>query len=203
VTDIEVYADVVCPFTHVGLRRLRDVKEAHASDVGVRVRAWPLELVNRKPTAADLVAREIDALRSEVAPDLFAGFDPAMFPHTSLPAFGLAAAAYEVGEAVGEAVSLAVRDALFEEGRNVAEPDVLREIAGSFGITQLGAAATDASVRSDWERGKARGVQGSPHFFAGDRDWFCPSLDIHHEGARFEVHFDVETMHDFYATALR
>ena len=34
------------------------------------------------------------------------------------------------------------------------------------------------SSRSDWERGKAHGVQGSPHFFAGDHDWFCPTLLI-------------------------
>ena len=26
-------------------------------------------------------------------------------------------------------------------------------------------------------------MQGSPHFFVGDRGWFCPSLDISHDGA--------------------
>ena len=79
---------------------------------------------------------------------------------------------------------------------------MLRAIADSFGITPFDAAATEAAVRSDWEAGKARGVQGSPHFFTDRRDWFCPSLDIHHEGDDFEVNFDVEAMHDFYETAL-
>ena len=45
-------------------------------------------------------------------------------------------------------------------------------------------------------------MQGSPHFFTDSRDWFCPTLDIHHEGDDFEVNFDVEAMHDFYETAL-
>jgi predicted DsbA family dithiol-disulfide isomerase len=202
VTQIEVYADIVCPFTHVGLRRLHDVRAARGSTAGVRVRAWPLELVNGAPVAADLVAREIDGLRSEVAPDLFGGFRAAMFPRTSMPAFGLAAAAYQLDDSVGEAVSLALRNAVFEEGRDVGETDVLRAIADSFGITPLDAAATEAAVRSDWERGMARGVQGSPHFFAEGRDWFCPTLDIHHEGDEFEVHFDVDAMRDFYETAL-
>src|SRR5262245_18171405 len=44
---IEVFADVVCPFTHVGLRRLVGYRErAQREDVAIRVRAWPLELVN-------------------------------------------------------------------------------------------------------------------------------------------------------------
>ncbi len=201
-THIEVYADIVCPFTHVGLRRLHDVRAARGSTAAVRVRAWPLELVNGAPVAADLVAREIDGLRTEVAPDLFGGFRAATFPRTSMPAFGLAAAAYQLDESVGEAVSLALRDAVFEEGRDVGETSVLRAIADSFGITPFDAAATEAAVRSDWERGQARGVQGSPHFFTDGRDWFCPTLDIHHEGDDFEVNFDVEAMHDFYETAL-
>ena len=34
-------------------------------------------------------------------------------------------------------------------------------------------------MRADWEEGKARGVVGSPHFFAADgSNWFCPSLAI-------------------------
>ena len=55
-------------------------------DVGLRLRAWPLELVNDAPLDADLIADEVAALRAHVAPDLFAGFDPQHFPKTSLPA---------------------------------------------------------------------------------------------------------------------
>src|SRR5689334_4372302 len=111
---IEVYADVVCPFTHVGLRRLAEARLDHGARVSIRVRAWPLECINGAPLAPELAAREIEALRSEVAPQLFAGFDPAAFPRSSIPAFGLAAAAYAVDDEVGLAVSLALREAVFE-----------------------------------------------------------------------------------------
>ena len=96
---IEVYAEVGCPFTHVGLHRLLQQRDARGSDVRVRVRAWPLEWVNNRPLDPGFVAREVDALRETVAPDLFYGFDPATFPATSIPAFGLAAAAYSLDDA--------------------------------------------------------------------------------------------------------
>ena len=167
----------------------------------MRVRAWPLEWINGAPLAPDLVAREIDALRANVAPDLFAGFDPATFPRTSIPAFGLAAAAYAVDDLTGEVTSLALRDALFERGEDVSDDDVLRTIGAPFAIEPLTPAAAESTVRTDWEHGKTRAVQGSPHFFVGDQGWFCPSLDISHDGTRFDIEIAKETLRDFYAAA--
>ena len=48
--EIEVFADIWCPFTHVGLRALAE-ERAHRgrTDVTLWVRAWPLELVNGAP----------------------------------------------------------------------------------------------------------------------------------------------------------
>src|SRR5205823_264116 len=97
-TRIEVFADVMCPFTHVGLRRLVSARDAADATVRLRVRAWPLELINGEPLRVTLVAREIDELRAQVAPDLFTGFDAHTFPATSIPAFGLVAAAYAVND---------------------------------------------------------------------------------------------------------
>ena len=77
---VEVFADIVCPFTHVGLRRLSEARRGRETSPVVRVRAWPLEWLNGAPLDPDIVAREIDALRAQVAPDLFAGFDAATFP---------------------------------------------------------------------------------------------------------------------------
>jgi predicted DsbA family dithiol-disulfide isomerase len=145
---------------------------------------------------------EIEALREKVAPDLFAGFDPAAFPHTSIPAFGLTAAAYSRDDATGEAVSLAIRTALFEHGLNIADPGVLAEIGHRFGVESLGPEQADAAVRADWERGKVRHVKGSPHFFVGDHDWFCPGLVIHHADGGYDVELPREQMHEFYDLAL-
>ena len=196
---IEVFADIVCPFTHVGLRRLREVRpEENATRF--LVRAWPLEWVNGTPLAAELAAREIDALRATVAPDLFAGFDPKTFPRTSIPAFGLAAAAYRVDDATGEAVSFALRDALFEHGQDVSDSEVLKKVGWAFGLDRPDEATAEAAVREDWKRGVDRGVQGSPHFFVGDRGWFCPSLDIHHRTGGFDISVSDERLREFRTT---
>jgi predicted DsbA family dithiol-disulfide isomerase len=173
---IEVFADVCCPFTHVGLRRLVQRREGLGRRGDVVVRAWPLELVNGEPVAAATVAEEVDALRAQVAPDLFTGFDPAAFPSTTLPALALAAAAYRTDRTTGERVSLALRDALFEDGRDVADAAVLTAIGRTFGIAAQ--PVDDVTVLSDWEEGRRRGVVGSPHLFTAGHDAFCPTLEI-------------------------
>jgi predicted DsbA family dithiol-disulfide isomerase len=174
---IEVFADVACPFTHVGLRRFVEHRRtAGHEDVVLRVRAWPLEIVNGHRLDPQMVAEEVEALRPAVASDLFIGFDPARFPATSRPAFALAAAAYRRDLSTGEAVSLALRDALFEQGEDVADPGVLAAIARPFDLEVDEVDA--ASVELDHAEGVARGVIGSPHFFPPDGSFFCPSLRI-------------------------
>ena len=68
-TVIEVFADVACPFTHVGLRRFADRRaELGRHDVTLRVRAWPLEVVNGQPLDPRFIAEEIEDIRQQVAP---------------------------------------------------------------------------------------------------------------------------------------
>lgn len=175
---IEVFADIWCPFAHVGLRAL--VAQRHAlgrDDVGLWVRAWPLELVNSEPLDAHHVAQEISDLRSQVAADLFAGFDEDAFPPTSLPALALAAGAYRRDAHTGEQVSLGLRNALFEEGRDISDVEVLASIARAHGV-DFATPEDHEAVRADWSEGRRRGVQGSPHFFCGEISAFCPVLDI-------------------------
>jgi len=199
---VDVYADISCPFTHVGLRRLAAARDTRAPRVRIRVRAWPLEWINGHPLAPDLVAAEIAGLRASVAPELFAGFDTPTFPTTTIPALGLAAAAYRIGDDVGERVSLRLRDALFEEGRDIGAADELRAIGAEFGVQPMEPLASEAAVRADWENGRARNVRGSPHFFVGAHGWFCPSLRVRHEGDAFDISLDAEALDAFYATAL-
>jgi predicted DsbA family dithiol-disulfide isomerase len=186
---IEVFADVCCPFTHAGLRLLVARRGAASARLPLRLLAWPLELVNGAPLDPDLVAEEIEALRHGAVPDAFAGFDRSRFPATSLPALALAAAAYERGVETGERVSLALRHALFEEGRDVADPEVVAAVAADHG---LGAPESrhHHAVRADWQEGRRRGVVGSPHFFAAGSSWFCPVLDIRREDGRMHVATD-------------
>jgi predicted DsbA family dithiol-disulfide isomerase len=199
---IEVFADILCPFTHVGLRRLVAWRDAGAGVARrLRVRAWPLEWVNGAPLDAALVAREIEALRAEVAPDEFAGFDAATFPRTSVPALALVSAAYATGDdAMGEQVSLELRDALFEGGVDVSDPGVLAAIAQAHDLT---VDVTDSSrVRAEYEDGKRRGVIGSPYFIVDGTGWFCPTLEIAHDADGFDVRFDAQGFAAFAADVL-
>lgn len=198
---IEVFADIVCPFAHVGLRRLSEERHLRGRALSLRFRAWPLEWINGTPLGPELLTREIDALRASVAPKLFAGFDPTLFPMTSIPAFGLVAAAYALDYPTGAAVGLAIRDALFEHGRDVSDDDVLVSIGRRFDVETLDPKAAEFAVRTDWERGKARSVQGSPHFFVGDHGWFCPSFEISHDNGGFDIRVDDGGMRDFYTAA--
>ena len=174
---IEVYADIWCPFAHVGLRSVLERRgELGRDDVLLVVRAWPLELVNRAPLDPSTTAEHIDELREQVAPHLFQHFDPTRFPTTTLPALALVAGAYRQDARLGETVSFAFRDALFEQGYDVSHSDVLSHIGTTYGVR-----VTDddrESVLNEWREGQARGVKGSPHFFSGTEDVFCPSLDI-------------------------
>ena len=185
---IRVFADVVCPFTHVGLRRVVRRRDEHAADLRLFVEAWPLEWVNGAPLDPALIGEEVAALRAQIAPELFTGFDVAAFPATSVPALALAAAAYERDAPTGESVSFALRTAVFEEGRDVADPAVLRAIAREHELDP--AATSEAAVREQYEEGRALGVVGSPYFVVGTEGHFCPSLDIEHHDGRFSIRFD-------------
>lgn len=178
---VEVFADILCPFTHVGLRTLIDRRGHHGlTEPRLRIRAWPLELINGKPLDPHHIAAEISALRASVRPDLFAGFSVDSFPKTSMTAFALTAAADRTGDpALVEDVGIALRNAVFEEGLDIGLPEVVEPLAERFGLEPLDAEATSAAVRADWDEGRTRGVIGSPHFFTGDGgSWFCPSLAI-------------------------
>lgn len=198
-TVLEVFADIGCPFAYVGLRRLvARREELGRSDVALRVHAWPLELVNGQPLDPAFIAEEVEVLRDTVAGDLFVGFDEAAFPASSLPAMDLVAAAYAVDVATGEAVSLAVRMALFEDGRDVADPGVLAEIGAAHGVV-VDPDAARAAVLADWQQGRERGVRGSPEFFVAGRAWFCPVLDIERVDGELQVRVDEDSMPEFLA----
>lgn len=178
---VEVFADVLCPFTHVGLHRLLDRRAERGLDTPrLRIRAWPLERVNAQPLDPQHIAAEIVALRASVRPDLFSGFSVETFPATSMTAFTLTAAADRTEDPVViENVGMALRDALFEQGSDIGDPEAVMAIAQRFGLEPLSVGATEAAVRADWAEGKRRGVVGSPHFFTPDGgNWFCPGLAI-------------------------
>ncbi|MDZ7733634.1 MAG: DsbA family protein [Acidimicrobiia bacterium] len=197
---IEVFADIGCPFTHLGLHRfVQKRREAGRDDVRLWVRAWPLEIVNGTPLDPPFIAEEVADLRDQVAPDLFAGFDEHAFPASTLPAMALAAYAYEAGADVGERISLELRDLLFEQGVDVGELAVLHELAQRHDLDVTDDhLLDDARVRTDHAEGERRGVLGSPHFFTPDGGFFCPALDVERDDrGHLRIHADPEAFEAF------
>jgi predicted DsbA family dithiol-disulfide isomerase len=194
---VEVFADITCPLTHVGLKRVVAHLDQVSDDVEVIVRAWPLEWVNGMPLDADIVKMKAGILDDQLGLSNFGGFDVERWPDTTIPALNLAAAAYEKDPATGLAVSLELRAALFEEAKNIADGDVLADIAAQHGLDSPAEEASPA-VTADYEAGQEMGVIGSPHFFSRGTDFFCPALDIgHDESGGLTARFDPVGLQSF------
>jgi predicted DsbA family dithiol-disulfide isomerase len=196
---IEVFADIWCPFTHVGLRALTDLRRSRGrDDVVFRFRAWPLELVNGSAMSAERTEHHVHDLRDQIDDTMFCGLDPSCFPTSTLEALALAARADASDMRLGEAMNLRLREALFEHGLDISQPEVLADIAAEFGVN-LPDDTDRARVRADWEEGRARGVVGSPHFFCGDDQVFCTALSISRDQqAALHIAYDVEGMTNFF-----
>ena len=175
---MEVFADIWCPFAHVGLQTIYEQRARNGrADVAIWVRAWPLELINGAPLDPSVTTEHADELREQVAPNLFRHLEVNRFPSSTLDALALANRAYRTDIQVGERASFALRDALFEYGRDISDLSTLNDIARDLGVV-MPDESDRAGVLADWHEGQRRGVLGSPHFFCGDDDVFCPSLDI-------------------------
>lgn len=176
-TVIQVFADVGCPFAHVGLARFVERRRDVGPDaVRLHVRSWPLEIVNGQPLDPQFIDEEIVEIREQLDTDLFDGFSADAFPASSLPSLALTAAAYRHDVTTGEEVALEVRSLCFREGRDIAAATVLDEVAARHGLT-----VTDddvAQVHTDLDDGREMGVIGSPHFFTPGGGFFCPALDV-------------------------
>jgi predicted DsbA family dithiol-disulfide isomerase len=197
-TTVEVFADITCPFTHVGLKRVVQHLSEMTGPADVIVRAWPLEWVNGTPLAVGAVTVKARALTEQLGIDDFAGLRADAWPTSTIPALNLAASAYERDAATGLAVSIELRTSLFELGRDVGDPAVLADIAAAH---DLPAPPTDAApaVHADFESGRARGVKGSPHFFVGSDDFFCPALDLGHDDeGHLTARFDAAMLAEFF-----
>ena len=198
-TTVEVFADITCPFTHVGLKQVVRHVEEMADPAAVVVRAWPLEWVNGTPLDVEAVLVKAKALTEQLGVDDFHGLRADRWPTTTIPALNLAAAGYERDAHTGLALSLELRAALFERGEDVGDPDVLARLAAAHDLDPPAADAC-AAVTADYEDGRRRGVTGSPHFFVGSDDFFCPALDLgRDDSGHLTARFDADMLASFFA----
>jgi predicted DsbA family dithiol-disulfide isomerase len=196
---VEVYADITCPFTHVGLKRVMQHVGEMSEPAEVIVRSWPLEWVNGTPLDIDAVLVKARALSEQLGVDDFDGLHADAWPSTTVPALNLVATGYACDNATGLTISLEIRAALFERGENVADPEVLASIAAAHGLPAP-ASEPSAAVLADYDGGRKRGVKGSPHFFVASDDFFCPALDLGHDAdGHLTARFDADMLDAFFA----
>ncbi len=117
---IVVYSDIACPWAHIAVHRLLRERRQLGLDgeVALDHRAFPLELVNRRPTPKHLLDVEIPVCAG-LEPD--AGWDrspsPWAYPVSTLPALEAVQAAKAQSAAASEALDRAMRRAMFADWR--------------------------------------------------------------------------------------
>lgn len=157
---IEVWADMVCTWAHVGRRRL--VAAGFGEDVEVVWRPYQLD-----PTAPR--EQDHDATAPVTGPTWGAISQPNTFDAHRV----IAVALDRGGPALQDAVVGRVLDAHFTEGADIGDPAVLAtlaEDAGLDGVAEaLAAGEGTEQVRHQLLRGKALGIGTSPTFVVGDR----------------------------------
>ena len=188
---IAIYADILCPWSHLAVYRLHSARSRLGLDdvVGFDLRSWPLEVINRRPTPKLSLDAEIPVL---------AGLEPAAgwqmwsrrdheYPVSSLLALEAVQAAKEQGLGASAQLDRALRSAFFGRSRTVSLRHVVLDVAEACD-------AVDASsLRDRLDSGRARAavleqlatdeVKGSPHLFLPDgTDAHNPGIEHHWEG---------------------
>jgi predicted DsbA family dithiol-disulfide isomerase len=146
---IQVWADLLCPFAHVAVFRLRQTSERLGLRVQLDHHAFPLELFNgphpRRGTDSEAVG--IGQIAPEAGFRVWTGPDD-LYPHTVLLAAEAVQAAKAQSIGAGEALDAALRRAFWLQSRSIAHRQVILDVATEV-AAELGDATGEPSVRLD------------------------------------------------------
>lgn len=191
---IVVFSDIACPWASVAVERLHAARARLGLDGAVEFdhRAFPLELVNGRPTPKRVLDAEIP-VAGALVPD--AGWQmwqrPTWeWPVTTLLALEAVQAAKEQSLAASAALDLALRRAMYAESRCVSLRSVVLQVAEScepVDAARLAEALDDGRARraviDDFERSGGDDVRGSPHLFLPDGgEAHNPGITMHWQG---------------------
>jgi predicted DsbA family dithiol-disulfide isomerase len=191
---IVIWSDIGCPWARLAVERLHRSRDAHGLVDAVLFdhRAFPLELVNRRPTPKNVLDAEVPVVAAADAEVAWRQWDapPWTWPVTTLPALEAVQAAKEQGIAAAERLDLALRRALFAQSRCVSMRSVVLDVADEAEGVEVEplADALDtgracAAVIEQWRAAEAGPVKGSPHLFLPDgSDVPNPGIEMHWEG---------------------
>jgi predicted DsbA family dithiol-disulfide isomerase len=159
----------------VGAVRLHTLLPEFAGRVKLKIRPYPLEILDNDPAPRDILEQEwwLAALQEPAA--AFAPYPQHDWPTTTLPAFDAAHASARQGNDALLRYDLAVRTAFFGRGRNIGRLEVLVEIARETGLDvarferDVGHPSTRAAVLDEARMGREHfGVQGTPTLMLPD-----------------------------------
>lgn len=171
---IVVYSDIACPWAHVFAHRLDAARREFGVDTELAVdhRAFPLELVNRRPTPKPVLDVEVPVL-AELVPE--AGWptaepQPWTYPVSTLAALEAVQATKAQGSDVSVRLDLALRRAFFERWACLSVHGVVMEIAATVeGLDEeelwksLGTAGPRSEVWNDFRVAEeSNDIAGSP-----------------------------------------
>ena len=215
---IVVWSDIACPWATAAVYHLHAARARLGLEGAVTLdhRAFPLELLNARPTSRAILDAEVPVVGA-LAPDF--GFslwtrDPSAYPSTVLLALEAVQAAKEHSLAASDRLDLALRRALFAEVSHVGMRHAVLEVAAR--VPEVDAAALEAAlddgrgrraVIDQWRAIPDAGIQGSPHLFLPDgTDVHNPGVTMHWVGPRpggFPVvdHFDPSVYEDLITRA--
>ncbi len=186
--SITMYSDYVCPFCYLGRRSLEQYQGSRDEPLEVDWRPFDLRMQKRRDDGSvdwsvddgkdeayfDQVRESVRRLRGRYGADEMLDLDE--LPE-EVDSFAAQVASYYVAEEhpnSWERFDEAVFDALWLEGRDIGDPDVLADVAGSVG---LGADEVRDALEDDALRGEVRerfreahceGVSGVPTLEYGE-----------------------------------
>lgn len=181
--EISVASDFICPWCHIGEKRLARVIERLATGIEVRLQWLPFELNPDMPpegmdrgTYLSRKFRSRERIRAIQAQTVLAGRDDgACFDYDAIKLTPNTFLAHRVSwlaqrDGKQRAWVEAVFQAYFADGRDIGAPDVLAEIAGDSGLDRntvtafLSSEEGVDSVRALERMALERGIQGVPCF---------------------------------------
>jgi predicted DsbA family dithiol-disulfide isomerase len=193
---IVVWSDIACPWATAAVHHLHAARARLGLQGAVTLdhRAFPLELLNSRPTPRAIVDAEVPvvgAIAVDFGFSVFTG-NPAAYPATVLLALEAVQAAKEQSLAASDRLDLALRRAIFAESRHVGMRHVVLEVAAK--VPEVDAVALEGAlddgrgrraVIDQWRAVPEENIQGSPHLFLPDgTDVHNPGVTMHWVGPK-------------------
>ncbi len=132
--EIWLWGEYYCPWTYIAVVRLREVMPSLGGRATLRLRAYPLELIDGFAAPRDVLAQEWWLAAIQEPRAAFAAHSGDNWPTTTLPAFEAAWCVARQGDEALASFDLRVRRAFFAEGRDIGSRGVMQEIAREAGL---------------------------------------------------------------------